>query len=269
MKQSKFNKRPMSFVLTASDFGCMLVNRHDYHPQEPNKGVGIELLNTSHFSPYEVSVLKQLVDLQRKNHGDNVVVLDCGANIGTHTVQLAKHMHNWGKVFAFEPQERVFYALAGNITLNNCSNAHAYHVALGDKEGFINIPVADHNLPACFGSLEMLKTDNNAYIGQDVSYSKGTCKTRLMTIDSMSLKRVDFIKMDVEGMEMYALEGARNTIKNLRPAIFIERMKTDENKIKDFLLPLGYITYPFGINLLTTHKSDTAMLKIMEKLSYE
>jgi FkbM family methyltransferase len=51
------------------------------------------------------------------------VAIDCGANIGTHTIEWAKKMTGWGAVIGIEAQERIFYALAGNIAINNCFNA--------------------------------------------------------------------------------------------------------------------------------------------------
>jgi FkbM family methyltransferase len=64
-----------------------------------------------------------------------VVALDCGANIGVHSVEWARLMKDWGSVIAVEAQERVFYALAGNLTLQNCFNARAIWAAVSDTPG--------------------------------------------------------------------------------------------------------------------------------------
>ena len=64
--------------------------------------------------------------LRRRFHGDGVVAIDCGANIGVHTVEWAIAMTGWGSVVAIEAQERIYYALAGNIAINNCFNAIAH-----------------------------------------------------------------------------------------------------------------------------------------------
>ena len=66
--------------------------------------------------------------------------VDCGANIGVRTVEWAKGMTGWGTVVAIEAQERIYYALAGNITINNCFNAHAIHAAVGAQEGTLRSP---------------------------------------------------------------------------------------------------------------------------------
>ena len=117
-------QRPIAFVLATTNHGSMLVNRHDYRiVGQGGYGVGFQLLNTSSFDPDEVNIVLQLLQSRRKHYGEGVVALDCGANIGVHTIEWSKLMHGWGHVMAFEAQERVFYALAGNITLNNCFNA--------------------------------------------------------------------------------------------------------------------------------------------------
>ena len=111
----------------------MLVNRHDYRlVGDSGYGVGFQLLNTQSFDQDEVDLLKSLLLSRRSNFGPGVVAIDCGANIGVHTIEWAKTMYGWGEVIAVEAQERVFYALAGNITVNNCFNARAIWAAVGE-----------------------------------------------------------------------------------------------------------------------------------------
>jgi FkbM family methyltransferase len=67
------------------------------------------------------------------------VAIDCGANIGVHTTQWARLMTGWGRVVAFEPQERIYYALAGNIAINNCFNVRAIHAAVPSTPGTMRL----------------------------------------------------------------------------------------------------------------------------------
>ena len=103
----------------------------------------------------------QLLKTRRQNFGDGVFAIDCGANIGVHTIEWAQLMYGWGEVISFEAQERIFYALAGNITLNNCFNARAIWAAVGAESGFINVPMPDYFVPSSFGSLEIKKSITN------------------------------------------------------------------------------------------------------------
>src|SRR5215467_7471806 len=107
-------RRKIAFVLAASDHGTMIVNRFDYHmvDQRGGIGVGFQILETASFDASEVEFVLSLLGLRRRYYGDGVIALDCGANIGVHTVEWAKRMSGWGEVIAFEAQERVYYALA-------------------------------------------------------------------------------------------------------------------------------------------------------------
>jgi len=261
----KFNLRPAAFILASTDHGSMLINRFDYRlTGNGGYGVGFQLLNTSSFDHDEVDLLLQLLNLRRQHFGDGVVAIDCGANIGVHTVEWAKFMHGWGKVIAIEAQERIFYALAGNITLNNCFNARAIWAAAGREEGSINVPVPNYFVPSSFGSMEIRQTESTEFIGQVIDYSReNTQATRMVSIDGMALPRVDLIKIDIEGMEMEAIEGASHTIQKLKPQLVIEKIKANESELNSFLSSRGYKTFPSGINLLAVHESDpiTSMLK--------
>ncbi|MFZ0269195.1 FkbM family methyltransferase [Caulobacter sp.] len=255
----KFNPRPTAFVLTSTLHGAMLVNRHDYHrlPDGTAYGVGAQLLATQAFDPSEVDGVLQLLEMRRAHFGDGVIALDCGANIGVHTIEWAHLMHGWGEVAAFEAQERVFYALAGNITLNNCFNARAIWAAVGQEAGTIAVPTPDYFTPSSFGSLEIRPTATNEFIGQEIDYARAQ-PTRMMAIDDMGLTRLDFIKIDIEGMEVEALLGGRATIAACKPQMLIERIKADEVALRGFLGEHGYAVFEAGGNLLAIHETDPA-----------
>jgi FkbM family methyltransferase len=173
------------------------------------------------------------------------------------TVEWATGMTNWGQVIAIEAQERIFYALAGNITINNCFNAHAIHAAVGAEDGALRIPTPNYLVPASFGSLELRRSDNNEFIGQDIDYSEQRLATiRMMTIDSLNLTRLDMIKIDVEGMELEVLAGARATVGKFLPIIIIEQLKASQQQIAQVLASYGYEWFVLGLNFLAVHPND-------------
>lgn len=262
-------KRPAAFVLTSSNHGTMIVNRNDYNMNNGvGYGVGYQILNFSCFDPQEVSLVTTLLSLRRKCFGDGVVAVDCGANIGVHTIEWAKHMFGWGEVQSFEAQEYVYYALAGNVVINNCFNTRVHHAAVGIQNGEIKIPFANPLLPASFGSLELRKSVSNEFIGQKIDYNDSAMKTvQMRCIDSFGWPRVDLIKIDVEGMEEDVLKGAKTTIAKHKPIMLIETIKSDMNSINEFLSIHGYRSYPLGINSLNIHKSDpvTNHINLVEK----
>jgi FkbM family methyltransferase len=221
--------RPLSFILAASEQGTLIVNRHDQHVNSSGGyGVGFEILENGAYNQSEVDLVLRLLNWRREFHGDGVLALDCGANIGVHTIAWAKHMTGWGSVLAFEAQERVFYALAGNICLNNCLNARALQVAVGDQDGTLSIPVPDYNRPGSFGSLELVFNDNTENIGQPIDYRQEALQpVPARRLDDLRPPRVDLLKIDVEGMEMSVLRGAMDIVGRCQPYMLIEHIKTD------------------------------------------
>lgn len=249
--------RPIAFVMASTNHGTMIVNRNDYHMVQPGQGygVGYQLLGRSGFDQPEVDLVLNLLEGCRRRHGDGVVAIDCGANVGVHTVEWARTMYGWGEVVAFEAQEKVYYALAGNIAINNCFNATAYHGAVGAACGKLDIPVPDYFSPSSYGSLELKQRTGTEFIGQKIDYAK-TRPVTMYTLDSLALPRVDFIKIDVEGMEEEVLAGAADLLARCRPAMLIEIIKSNVAAIEATLQARGYLHYRLGINLLAIHRDS-------------
>src|ERR1700760_469918 len=248
--------RKLAFVLASSKHGTMIVNRLDYRMvnAEQGFGVGLQILETAAFDPDEVKMAIDLLHLRRRHHGDCVVAIDCGANIGVHTVEWANAMTGWRSVLAIEAQERVYYALAGNIAINNCFNAVAVHGAVSSESGVMQIPNPNYLVPSSFGSLELRQRDGNEFIGQNIDYTN-LVNVRKLALDEFDLPRVDLIKIDVEGMEMEALQGAKETIERSHPIMLIEKIKTDAVHLKQWIEARGYVIVDVGINMLAIHSS--------------
>ena len=256
--------RKLAFVLAASNHGTMIVNRLDYRMINANEGfgVGFQILQTASFDPQEVQLAVQLLAARRHYHGDGVLAIDCGANIGVHTIEWAVAMTGWGSVLAIEAQERIYYALAGNIAINNCFNAMALHAAVSSEPGIMTIPNPNYMLPSSFGSLELRQRANNEFIGQAINYTENTAEVRKVTIDELDLPRVDFIKLDVEGMELEALAGAEKTITSRRPILLVERIKTSAEQLHRWFGDRGYVLRDAGINILAIHSDDKTLTEL-------
>ena len=172
-------------------------------------------------------------------------------------------MSGWGQVIAIEPQERLFYALAGNIAVNNCFNARAFHAAVAAKVGTMRIPEPDYLKAASFGSLELRHREGTEFIGQPIDYSdKRTVVLRTITLDSLDFARIDLIKIDVEGMELEAIEGAEASLTRSRPVLIVESIKTDKAKLRAVLERLGYRVFEIGLNLVAVHESDRTLTHV-------
>jgi FkbM family methyltransferase len=254
--------RKAAFVLVSTNHGAMILNRLDYQIVEGNRtiGVGSQLLDYSTWNPQELGDVTALLGLRRKYYGDGVFAVDCGANIGLHTIEWATTMTGWGSVLAIEAQERLFYALAGNIALNNCFNARAIHAAVAAQKGTLRIPAPDYLRPANFGGLSLKPFVKNESIGQDIDYAGADlAEINTITLDSLESPRLDLIKIDVEGMEEEVLAGAARTLSEKRPILHIEWIKSSKERISEILQRLDYAIFAKGINLVAIHKNDPCL----------
>jgi FkbM family methyltransferase len=256
--------RKIAFVVASSAHGTLILNRFDYNTTgSTSYGVGIQLLENGAFDKAEVDLTCKLLDLRRKYHGDGVVAIDCGANIGVHSVEWSRHMTGWGAVTAIEAQERVFYALAGNVAINNCFNATAINAAVAATCGSMKIPILDYQKPASFGSLELTKLERSEQIGQDIDYSDAhSAEVKMISLDSLGLQRCDLIKIDVEGMEISVLDGAAATVSQYRPIILAEMIKSNKEALRLKIASLGYQVFEVGLNFLAVHSSDPSLSHI-------
>jgi FkbM family methyltransferase len=260
--------RKIGFLVASTEHGALILNRFDYHMvnQVSGYGVGFEILETGAFQATEIDSVLALLDLRRKHLGDGVVAIDCGANIGTHTIDWAKRMTGWGSVIAIEAQERIFYALAGNIAINNCFNAQAFHAAVAEEDGFMTIPIPNYLAPGSFGSLELRQREKSEFIGQPIEYNGSTVATvRTLAIDSFNLSRIDLIKIDVEGMELEVLRGAAKSIAKSKPILLVETIKTDENALRQVLQQFGYQIVKMGQNFLAVHSTDKVAADVVTR----
>lgn len=175
--------------------------------------------------------------------GPETTVCDIGANIGNHSVFFGKVLKA-KNVLAFEPLPRSYDTLCRNLDLNGLSNAMAYHCLVGAKSGRGDVSRFNpRNLgatqfqPAKNGSIPMVALDD--------------------LIEAEEMQGLSFIKIDVEGMQLDVLNGAKKLIKAFRPAIWVEIIDRDDALAQTMKLmdSLGYVSAPLGgTNYLFTFK---------------
>jgi Methyltransferase FkbM domain len=119
-------------------------------------------------------------------------------------------------------------------------------------------------MPSSFGSLALRRTSSTEYIGQPVDYSE----RNLVAVEALSIdSRIDFIKIDIEGMEMEALAGAAESIAQHRPAMLIESIKSDAEALQKWLKQHDYVIFRIGINILAVHKEDLILPHFRQRKS--
>ena len=250
--------RKAAFVLAAADHGTMIVNRLDWIPDRPGYAIGVccELLEHSVYESKEVDLAVGLLMLRREYYGPGVIAIDGGANIGVHTIEWAKAMSQFGQVVAFEPQERIFYALAGNIVINNCHNAFALQKGLGERNEVIEMPVPDYTRPGSFGGLELKSPPILGQVGTGQEPIEARAPVEIIRLDSLAIPRCDFIKLDLEGMELDALKGGAEMIEEFRPALLVEHIKSGMDNVVGWAREHDYEAFQFAGNMVCVHRLD-------------
>ncbi len=213
-----------NFVMIESVHGKFIVNRHCSYQAETLIKTG-----ATHIEPElrAISIVASALPA-------GAVALDAGANIGFVSIPLAGWLAKKnGVVHAFEPQRMLYYALCGAAALNDLSNLKVYNLALGKERKSIKVPLQDYGAPKDFG---MVSLQNQSEIGAHET-------VEAIRIDDLDLPRLDFLKVDVEGMEIDVLLGARKTIKRHRPWCWIEYWMSDQALLKSQFDDLNYEFY--------------------------
>lgn len=177
------------------------------------------------------------------------VVIDAGAYIGGFALLAAMMVGEKGEVIAFEPNPYILKKLQENIELNNIKNITAVGKGLWDKEDVLKFH--QDISPSASSSASSFILDDNPYI---TNKDENIIKLSVWDLDSaldwimpqLGLNKVDFIKMDIEGSEIKAVEGMKKTLKkynvNLAIASYhhFEGKQTSETLEKQFK-ELGYM----------------------------
>jgi FkbM family methyltransferase len=162
------------------------------------------------------------------------VVVDAGAFIGDHTIAYQRTVGSSGRVLAFEPN-----VLARTCGERNVPSAEWHKEALGLGDGVLYL------------------NENGGNPGGSWLSLKPTPKeVRVISLDSLNLQRLNFLKVDVEGREVDLLRGAKETLSRCRPKIWIEinpdalyRVGTSPQELVSLLRTMKYVMtgWPDGI----------------------
>lgn len=161
------------------------------------------------------------------------IMIDIGANIGDWSLPAAYAVGSLGRIIAVEPIPRMAEALRKTFGINHLVQAKVVETALSAQAG-----------KASF-SIERENSGGSRLGGHAASHD--VIEVAVTTLDALvaqeRLPRVDFIKIDVEGHEPDVLEGARETLRQWRPVLYVETgQEGDEGRrrIADLLTSIGY-----------------------------
>jgi FkbM family methyltransferase len=140
------------------------------------------------------------------------VCLDIGSNNALNAIHYAErfdHVHCW------EPTPTTQTLWHNTVRDNGVTNTTLYKEALGDRPGTADIMV----VPQCNGHNFI---DHTPYNPRAKGSEKQRHTVNVQTLDSYGFDEVDFIKIDVEGYELYVLQGAEHTLQQNRPLVQAE-----------------------------------------------
>jgi FkbM family methyltransferase len=177
---------------------------------DPASILGDSLITRGDFEP-------ELAVMMRRFLGEGATFVDVGANEGYFSVMGSKLVGTAGKVLAIEPQPRLFDVLNANLRMNMCDNVVVAANAVADQDGFVELNLAP--------------STNNGSSGvfRKTRYPGRKQRVPAFTLDSLfethGLDACDFLKMDIEGFELEALQGADRLLREKR----IKAMNVDDH----------------------------------------
>lgn len=203
------------------------IGKYHLPPDAPQDGIAKEMKQGKFFEP-------EIIETAKKYIQPGTTVLDIGSNFGQMAIEFSKLA---GHVFAFEADDYVFEILQKNIKANDRKNITAVFGAVYNESGQALIfPKQDFKEWKTYGSYGI---DPNAQDGRIVK--------SLKIDDQKYPSRVSFIKIDIQGSDLFALRGAVETIMRDKPTVLFEfeqglqaSFKTSFQDYVDFVNSVNY-----------------------------
>jgi FkbM family methyltransferase len=186
--------------------------------------------------------------LNKKN-----IFIDCGANAGFYSIDIAKSVTNCN-VYAFEPSIKERYFLKENIKLNKIKNIEVLDFAVGNRVGEVYFNDTRSSLKP--------NSSGSGYITNNAPEIKKNYPVKITTLDDFFKNKLDFkntsifIKIDLEGLDLEAIEGSKELLINYDCSVVFEFSKMiiknhkPSLKIIDFLLEKNFkLSDMHGLNL--------------------
>jgi hypothetical protein len=172
--------------------------------------------------------------LAKMKEGD--LFVDVGANIGVYALHAARRVGEKGKVFAFEPTPETFSDLQKNVQSNRCLNVICEKIALANQNG-----------EGCLVECGRAASNRISLLPLAGNHETISIRTLDDYCQTNMIRRVDFIKVDIEGGEADFFSGGIKTLKKDKPVILFESAHTGPAYLeREILRGLGYKIFLFN-----------------------
>jgi FkbM family methyltransferase len=177
----------------------------------------------------------------------SALVLDIGANIGAHTLPLADLVGPQGRVMAFEPTDFAFRKLKRNLDLNPslAGRVVSLHCFLSGND--------QASVPAAVYSSWPLGAEQGLHakhLGREMQTEQARARSLDRVLSEHAARRVQLVKLDVDGYECEVLRGATSMVREMRPIFMmelspyvLEERGASLDELLSYFLPNGYSFY--------------------------
>jgi len=214
---------------------------------------------------------KETLDEIRNNLFNGAVFIDGGANIGFYSILVSKIVGPRGKVICFEPTDSSYVYLIKNIKINRRKNVIVEKKAISDKDKNVFLKINKNSEENSIVKVPKIRIKNR----------KDIIKIQSITLDSYcknkKLKKIDLIKLDIEGQELEAIKGSKNIIKNNKNIKIIFELNIANNKdgisntkkIFQELKKLNFRFFKFLLNpsITITNLESKKNIEILKKIT--
>ena len=173
-------------------------------------------------------------------------IYDVGAFQGIFTLFFAQQARDKGRVVAFEPHPVNYRRVVEHVKLNDFSNVTTRNIALGRARGELELAAPVEELAGRASASEDMK---RAFESKGLHFEAFTVPVNSIDheIRDSSLPEPDFVKIDVEGLELDVLQGMQETISRCKPRLFLEihgagpeEKRSNARRVVGFLDNRGY-----------------------------
>lgn len=190
-------------AMLSSERVLISMPKFDILVSSKDEGIAAELALDGEHEPFGTKTLLSILQ-------ENMTIVDLGSNLGYYVLSESKHI-KLKKIIAIEPNPETFSLLSENVRLNHCDEVELFNIGISDTDATLPFYVSKHS--------------NICSITPKDVYER-IIEVPVLSLDSLlkreKIKKVDLVRMDIEGHEIFAIQGMLSTLKTSKPWLCME-----------------------------------------------